>query len=466
MDGVDQHDNHLHAEITPLTQRSSCHCNTDRYTNCCPMPLGSITSTSKSALSDLQAAASTYPAIDNHAHPLLQDKHRSSMPFEGIISEAEGDALTSDAIHTLACHRATRQLAKLFGLPEGSSWGDVKTKRSEFEYINLCQRSFEPTKIQCVLIDDGLGASDIVHDVPWHDQFTHSPAKRVVRIEVVAQEILADVFAKLTSSPSVEELAQALGFFGQKLADTLTKCADDPLTVAFKSVVCYRSGMAVSLGPDATFALGPEAKLHAEFLAAFERVFVSHRGQTKVRLEEKVLNDYVVRAALKLAGIKDKPVQFHTGLGDSDITLALSSPAHLQPVIKAYPGTKFVLLHSSYPYTRDAGYLTAVYPNVFLDFGEIFPFVSGQGQRSVIREVLELAPTNKIMWSTDGHFWPESYYLGTIQARQALFEVLSEIVHSGELSETAAVQIVQNALFHNANRVYKLGLEPKTTTKR
>jgi len=64
-------------------------------------------------------------------------------------------------------------------------------------------------------------------------------------------------------------------------------------------------------------------------------------------------------------------VQFHTGLGDSDITLALSSPAYLQPVIKAYPGTKFILLHSAYPYTRDAGYLTAVYANVFLDFGEV-----------------------------------------------------------------------------------------------
>lgn len=64
-------------------------------------------------------------------------------------------------------------------------------------------------------------------------------------------------------------------------------------------------------------------------------------------------------------------MQFHTGLGDSDITLTLSSPAHLQPIIKQFPETLFVLLHSSYPYTRDAGYLAAVYPNVFLDFGEV-----------------------------------------------------------------------------------------------
>lgn len=72
----------------------------------------------------------------------------------------------------------------------------------------------------------------------------------------------------------------------------------------------------------------------------------------------------------------------------------------MQPVIKAYPNTKFVLLHSSYPFTQEAGYLTAVYQNVYLDFGEIFPFLSADGQRDVVKQVLELCPTNKIMWSS------------------------------------------------------------------
>ena len=64
-------------------------------------------------------------------------------------------------------------------------------------------------------------------------------------------------------------------------------------------------------------------------------------------------------------------MQFHTGLGDRDIILRLASPAHMQPIIEGFPQTKFVLLHSSYPYTQEAGYLTAVYENVFLDFGEV-----------------------------------------------------------------------------------------------
>ncbi|KAJ3743013.1 amidohydrolase 2, partial [Lentinula detonsa] len=105
------------------------------------------------------------------------------------------------------------------------------------------------------------------------------------------------------------------------------------------------------------------------------------------------------------------------------ISLLHASPAHMQPLIKDYPQTVFVLLHAAYPFTKEAGYPCSVYPNVMLDFGEIFPMISGSGQRTVVRQVLEICPTNKILWSTDGHWHPESFYLGTIQARQALFDV-------------------------------------------
>jgi predicted TIM-barrel fold metal-dependent hydrolase len=102
------------------------------------------------------------------------------------------------------------------------------------------------------------------------------------------------------------------------------------------------------------------------------------------------------------------------GLGDNDITLTKSSPAHMQPIIKAFPETIFVLLHSSYPYTRDAGYLTSVYKNVYLDFGEIFPFISADAQRTVVRQVLELAPTNKILWSSSSAVYLSPYTLLTV----------------------------------------------------
>jgi predicted TIM-barrel fold metal-dependent hydrolase len=53
---------------------------------------------------------------------------------------------------------------------------------------------------------------------------------------------------------------------------------------------------------------------------------------------------------------------------------------------------------------REAGYLTAMYKNVYLDIGEVFPVVSRGGQEALIRQVLELTPTNKIMWSSEIFF--------------------------------------------------------------
>ena len=39
-------------------------------------------------------------------------------------------------------------------------------------------------------------------------------------------------------------------------------------------------------------------------------------------------------------------------------------------------------------------------------------------------------------------------------------QVLTEFVRKGDISERQAIGLTKKALFENANRVYKLGLEP------
>lgn len=140
----------------------------------------------------LYKTAFTYPAIDNHAHPLLRTEHRNhkDIPFEGVISEA-GSAALQDSIHTLACHRAAAQLGDLYKLKD-TSWSDVRNHRLGVDYTDLCKQCMEPTGIQCILLDDGLGVPELAADYTWHDQFTHSPTRRVVRIEVVAEVSILD----------------------------------------------------------------------------------------------------------------------------------------------------------------------------------------------------------------------------------------------------------------------------------
>jgi hypothetical protein len=130
-------------------------------------------------------------------------------------------------------------------------------------------------------------------------------------------------------------------------------------------------------------------------------------------------------------------------MGDPDLQLHLSTPTLLQPLIARYALTTFVLLHASYPFTRELGWLAAVYANVYADFGLVFSVVSAHGGRETLQALLEMCPTNKMLWScaslvsllhprsmsrpflvaADGHWWPESFYLGSVSARTALFDV-------------------------------------------
>ncbi|KAH8117636.1 amidohydrolase-domain-containing protein [Phellopilus nigrolimitatus] len=396
---------------------------------------------------ELYRAAFTFPAIDNHTHPLLSASHKDDFAFEGLISEAQGPALTNDAIRTLACFRATRQLSTLLGC--ANDWESVKETRSSLDYMELCKLCLQSTSIQCFLLDDGLDSEGLCEDVKWHDQFSSSPSKQIVRIEIVAQNILKEHIQN-HMPVSINTASSLLSVFSTAFDNALTEAAQDPFVAGFKSIACYRTGL------DIFPSSAPLEDIEEALMLAMTRY-----GQSgKLRLADKHFNDYLVRITMVIAGKYQKPVQFHTGLGDSDIALARSSPAHLQPLVSAFPDTPVVLLHASYPFTREAGYLASVYRNVYLDFGEVFPFVSKEGQRNVVRQVLELCPTNKMLWSTDGHWWPETYYLGTLQAREVLYEVLAESVRHEEITEQQAVGIVRRALFENSNSLYNLGLDP------
>ena len=143
----------------------------------------------------LADAVFKYPAIDNHAHPLLAEKNRNAFPLEGIASEANGDALTHDSRYTLASYGTTAKLSSLYGLTDGDpSWGTLKNKRDATDYVDLCNMCFKPTGIQCILLDDGLGGvASLAESNNWHNQFTSSPCKRIVRIETEAEVVSVHV---------------------------------------------------------------------------------------------------------------------------------------------------------------------------------------------------------------------------------------------------------------------------------
>lgn len=420
------------------------------------------------SLDDLRQVIKTCPVIDNHAHNLLRSDKLDVYSLLTATTEAQGDAL-QDTPRSLSHLRAVKQLRELYDAPEGATWEELMLKRNDLidkDYYGLISQCLQGT--HTILIDDGINTEDTVHSYSWHDQFTTAPCKRIVRIETVAADIM-QVLCRDDRIPMGRDLDDtAIGsawvLFLQAFEAAIATEIKNKDVVGFKSVCCYRSGLDIQVAKS-------EIDVATTGQDAFFK-YVKECARGRYRISVKGLNDCLVISTCKLLTAQHaetgvtKPFQFHTGLGDNDISLLKANPACLQPLIAHFSHVNFVLLHSAYPYTREAGYLATVYKNTYLDLGEVFPMVNRDGQMAIIKESLELTPLSKLLWSTDGHHFPETYWLANKQFREVFEKVIVGYVNEGDLTIPQAIQATQDILFNNSNLIYHLGLQlPNDTQK-
>jgi len=154
---------------------------------------------------------------------------------------------------------------------------------------------------------------------------------------------------------------------------------------------------------------------------------------------------FVLHAALEAneATGSPLPVQVHAGFGDSDLFLPRVQPGYLKPLIERYRNTSFVLLHC-YPFVREAGWLAHVYGNVFFDLSLTIPHVARPAE--MVRQALELAPVSKLLYASDAARTPELYYLAAKWWREALAEVLPELLGEEDAADAATKILRENAL--------------------
>jgi hypothetical protein len=96
---------------------------------------------------------------------------------------------------------------------------------------------------------------------------------------------------------------------------------------------------------------------------------------------------------------------------------------------------------------REAGWLAHVYGNVWFDLSLTIPHVSRPAE--MVRQALELAPVSKLLYASDAARTPELYYLAARWWREALVEVLPELL--GEEAQEAARMILRG----NAIALYR-----------
>jgi uncharacterized protein len=216
--------------------------------------------------------------------------------------------------------------------------------------------------------------------------------------------------------------------------------------VALKSIAAYRTGLDIRVWK--------REEAEAAFAAA--RHEVEENGE--LRLAHKPLLDTLLHIAFTEAARQEAPVQFHTGYGDTDEDLRLANPLHLRAVLETprYRGMPVVLLHACYPFTREGGYLAAVYEQVHLDLSYGIPFLSYDEMAAFTRAALGVAPYTKLLYSSDAVGVPELHWLSAVSARRVLGEALGECVARNELSGAEAGAAGAALLKENAVRLYQL----------
>jgi predicted TIM-barrel fold metal-dependent hydrolase len=138
--------------------------------------------------------------------------------------------------------------------------------------------------------------------------------------------------------------------------------------------------------------------------------------------------------------------------------MLLANPLHLRAVLghRPYRGMRVVLLHECYPYTRQGGYLAAVYEHVYLDLSYGIPFLSYGEMLAFTRAALGVAPTSKLLYSSDAVGIPELHWISALDGRRILGQTLGESVAYGDLTRSEAEIAARAVLHDNAVRLYHL----------
>jgi predicted TIM-barrel fold metal-dependent hydrolase len=154
----------------------------------------------------------------------------------------------------------------------------------------------------------------------------------------------------------------------------------------------------------------------------------------------------------------DVPMQIHTGMGDFEVNLVLCRPAYLMDLLRfpAYRACRVLLVHTGYPYHREAAYMANVLPRVWLDLSEGIPF-AGHAAWDIVRGVLAMAPLTKVCYGSDGFTLPEINYTSARVGKQAIAAVLTELVADGMLTQSDAETAAAGILSGNARELYGLG---------
>ncbi|MGC4105393.1 MAG: amidohydrolase family protein [Thermomicrobiales bacterium] len=375
--------------------------------------------------------------IDTHAHPFPPDQ--GPIPWERLRDAIAVDLraeTTADNDSMLLARMVLRRLGKLLDVAPTPSAVMAARNAIAADPSAWNKMLFEDAGVQAVLVDPGYPSSPTIEAADF-GAVLPCPVYDGYRIERFAK---GSSWAEPYDYDAYASFADLIADFRAKLDEEAAK----PNLVFYKSIIAYRTGLALTTPTE------------AEALQAWkERPGYRTPG-------EKLLRDFLFRETALKALEHDLAFQVHTGHTSDFQPWGKANPIEMTHFLNSpqMDEVRFVLVHGGYPFNTEAGYITGVYPNVFLDFSLMIPW-SSIGIADRIWQTLESAPTTKLMYGSDGIMVPELFWISAHNARRALGTVLDRLIADDIADEADTLEIAHDILHRTASRVYgvKDGIE-------
>ena len=382
------------------------------------------------------------PVVDVHCHPFLNrgaitpEEFVNLTAFGGGSEEfmAQGGIEWTDDVRaelqrtkrdTLYHKRMVRDLAGFFGVEPDLD--TVMARRNEAVaagYTDYVRNLYAAARLVSLVIDFGI-------PIPQLD------------VDAVKAELPVEVVPVFRIEPLIAELLKTdLGWaeFKQRYDETLVNALTRDGYRGLKSIIAYRTGLDVS----------PLSRTTDQGMQALDAIRRGLGGGSM-----KKLRDHLLCRALEISIEYNRPMQIHTGMGDFEVNLPLCRPAYLMDLLRfpTFRAARVILVHTGYPYQREAAYIANVLPRVYCDLSEGIPF-AGHAARAIISDVLEMAPISKIVYGSDGYTVPEINFTSALVGKQALKQVLDDLVADSFLTEEEAQRAAAMILAENARELY------------
>lgn len=372
------------------------------------------------------------PLIDTHCHDFAIT--RESSEFARCVAMSADPHDIEDDKSTLTYMNLINYMRRFYGLPENTPDDEVIRHRNSLYHNDpaaYVKSLLDDSKVKCFFNDIGAPVMGPRHPKEENEWFMKVMPKGSVREIVRIEPVMKDLFAEQRS------FHDYLDTFIRRTKEQIRQHH----AVGLKSVIGYHTGLFVNHVSDEKAKDGYDKYLSGKYTEE----------------DEKNLRDYMIPIAMDICKETDLPMQFHSGIGAAPMcNMNKMNPMGLYNLMNdsRYKGqVKMILLHAGYPWTSLTGLLVNNFSHVYSDWSSM-GYTAHTATYRMILQMLEMAPTNKVMYASDTGGYPETMWFTPVYFKEQLAKALEKYIADGIMTYDKALQISANICYKTAERVY------------